>query len=128
MLSFQLIVYDDHRQKICLFQDYASGKWELPYVYPGNFFDEDYKEVTIAELAEHYDLEVEIERPALLQFNYDDHTFYITFVVKETKHNPDQEWFDLNNLPVPIDEFSMRALRAEMQDVTYEICEYNRPE
>lgn len=129
MLAFQIIIYDNHRKKIHLFQKDDNCNFGLPLIKnTGNLYGEHYEDFIIEVLEEKYGVNIIVERLALLQFDTIDNYFCMTFVVKETKHNADLTWFDINNLPENIDELSMRALRAEMQDVTYEICEYTKSE
>lgn len=122
MPVIEALVYNKHRDKVMLFETY-SNRFVLPKL---EFLENNVHFIDAIKnyLEYEFDLKTNFERVLLVQFDLKENEFIIAVVLKELEEeNPNNTYFSLDFLPPNMLESDMRVLRAEMQDVTYEIPE-----
>lgn len=133
-MKIQTLIYDKHRRCILLHKQFEDSLYRLPFILTERYrdtqfdYESDFKELLQKFLKKEFSIIAVYERPILFVYDRDENDFVLTMTMKETKHNSDYEWFDLNNLPDfnVIEDMAKIALRAEMKEVTYDIPEYTR--
>lgn len=122
-MLIEVIIYNKSRDKIRLFKNKQNQFYLMRFEYDRNIH---YKDFLIQELSNIFDIDVIFERILLIQFDRAESEFVVSVVVKELKSYEGSEYFSLSSLPdnKDIRESTLRAIRAEMRDITYEIPEY----
>lgn len=126
-MLFEIILYNKDRSKVALIQTDAG--LDLPHVFVTTFIG-NYKTFIEKWLMKSFAISSRFERCALIQFeeSSEKSCFIFTLVYRTDDDSETLNWFSLKELPPALSEMTLRALRAEMHDITYEIPEIKKGE